>query len=77
MYQSSRFLHRYRQSDPQTPTENPRRAVGLEGLYFPILKCGVRRSSHCDIEEMNPASIHDDAGSIPELAQLGKDLALL
>ena len=33
-----------------------------------------RESSRCGTEEMNPASIHEDASSIPGLAQCVKDL---
>ena len=34
-------------------------------------------SSHCGAAEKNPASNHEDTGSIPGLAQRVKDLALL
>ena len=34
-------------------------------------------SSHCGSLETNPASIHEDVGSIPGLDQWTKDLALL
>ena len=34
-------------------------------------------SSLCGAAEMNPASIHEDADSIPGPSQWGKDLVLL
>ena len=48
-------------------------------VYFPtiaILKQWAW-SSHRGSVEMNPTSIHEDEGSIPDLAQWIKDLALL
>ena len=35
------------------------------------------RSSSCGAVEMNPPSIHEDTGSIPDLVQWAKDLMLL
>ena len=49
-----------------------------------VTKCSVPsedlvrnpRSSHCGSEKMNPVSIHENAGSIPDLTQWFKDLVL-
>ena len=45
----------------------------VKKFYFKNHFCG---SSHCDTAEMNPASIHEDAGSIPGLTQWVGDPAL-
>ena len=49
-------------------------------LLFPYLSThykAVNRSSHYGTAEMNPTSVHEDAGLIPGLTQWVKDLALL
>ena len=46
-----------------------------KGRWLNILKCDVG-SSHCSAEKTNQTGIHEDAGSIPGLAQRVKDLAL-
>ena len=46
-------------------------------LSFEVFKNIYWRSFHCGAAEMNPTSIHEDAGSIPGLTQWVKDPALL
>ena len=41
-----------------------------------VLKGAKNESSYCGAEETNPASIREDVGSVPGLAQWVKDLAL-
>lgn len=41
-----------------------------------VLKGAKNESSYCGAEETNPASIREDVGSIPGLAQWIKDLAV-
>ena len=62
---------------------NPEKKILVEAVFLAdgpkkhkqkMKKC---RSSHCGAVEMNPTSNHEDAGSIPGLAQWGKDLVLL
>ena len=43
---------------------------------FPLKKNKLVGSSRCGTAEKNPASIHEDACLIPDLAQWVKDLAL-
>ena len=44
--------------------------------YFASCKTLHRGCSRCGAVEMNPTSIHEDAGLIPGFAQCVKDLAL-
>ena len=48
-----------------------------EGIYPGNVFKGVERSSHHGSEVMNLINIHEDATSIPDLAQCVKDLVLL
>ena len=64
--------------DPSCSSDNARSlALGHQGmLTFPIFKTRDWRSSHCGSAETNLTGIHEDAGSIPGLAQWVEDPAL-